>query len=453
MRVKNIFIFLIIFAVLLWLFLSKSGSTDSNSELINSEAKNTQGQQEPLSSAIELIQIVDVVNNAGQKKLGDKDKLDAQQQFNRATEYVLKRKWQEAENLYLDLNENLPLAIEPYINLAVVYAETDRLDQARKVLMRGVKANPNYEVLFNNLQLIHGSLAAKAYRKALIIEDEIDVAHQSEAINLDLPLINSMDLRLVDLNQQQALLKQVSDMEKSLRNEKLEQQNSQARIAQLEQELVTAGTQIASLDESKLRVAALEAQIKQQADAFASSEQALVVMNESMSVELAATQNTLLETTVVAANVNEDIVALAVIGEIGKTDNSEEVVPDIVQNEQADAGSAFKLVENWAAYWSKQDVAGYVSQYANNYSPRRSELNHKQWLEQRRVRLTNKKFIQVDVSDFEYDQSDDDQFSVTFLQRYRSDTIDDTIRKRLVFTKHGLSLLDAKIVDEIIITN
>ena len=95
----------------------------------------------------------------------------------------------------------------------------------------------------------------------------------------------------------------------------------------------------------------------------------------------------------------------------------------------------------------------YIEHYADDYSPPRAQMTHLEWMDQRKVRLTNKKFIKVDVSDFEFQEQETSQFSVTFTQRYRSNTIDDTIRKQLVFAKNEDSFLDAKIVDEVIVPN
>lgn len=108
--------------------------------------------------------------------------------------------------------------------------------------------------------------------------------------------------------------------------------------------------------------------------------------------------------------------------------------------------SAIARIESWAVAWSAQDVNGYVGHYADDYSSSRS-ITREQWLEQRQVRLTNKAFIKVKVSNFEIKDLGQ-QFSVTFDQHYQSNTVDDVVRKRLVFDKNGDDWREAKIVNE-----
>jgi hypothetical protein len=70
-----------------------------------------------------------------------------------------------------------------------------------------------------------------------------------------------------------------------------------------------------------------------------------------------------------------------------------------------------------------------------------------QWLEQRQVRLTNKEFISVDVSNFEVEDMGS-RFSVTFSQYYQSNTEDDRVTKRLLFNKSGEDWSQSKIITE-----
>lgn len=109
------------------------------------------------------------------------------------------------------------------------------------------------------------------------------------------------------------------------------------------------------------------------------------------------------------------------------------------------------LVKSWAADWTAQNVRGYVSHYSDNYTPPRGSLTHQQWLDQRQIRLTNKTFINVEVSDFK-SQRRGEQLVVTFSQHYRSNTVDDKIVKRLIFTNDGDDWSQAKIVDEVVVS-
>lgn len=103
-------------------------------------------------------------------------------------------------------------------------------------------------------------------------------------------------------------------------------------------------------------------------------------------------------------------------------------------------------VLGWAKAWSDQNVIKFVGYYADNYSvPGKTRA---QWLYDRRIKITNKEFIKVNVGAFQQKQLGDDEIQVDFVQSYRSDTIVDTIRKRLTFKKFGAKW---KIIDERVI--
>ncbi len=89
-------------------------------------------------------------------------------------------------------------------------------------------------------------------------------------------------------------------------------------------------------------------------------------------------------------------------------------------------------LEGWRRAWSAQDVDAYLRHYADDFRPV-SGLSHEQWVAQRRVRLTRPRFIEVTLSDLRIEPVSDDRVITTFRQRYRSNLIDDTVRKRLVW--------------------
>jgi hypothetical protein len=112
--------------------------------------------------------------------------------------------------------------------------------------------------------------------------------------------------------------------------------------------------------------------------------------------------------------------------------------------------NAIGLVQSWAKAWSEQDVSAYVEHYGENYSSSRS-LSRARWLEQREVRLTNKSFINFEVSNFEVEDMGP-QFSVIFSQYYRSNTVDDRVTKRLIFNKIGDDWSQSKILEEQVVS-
>jgi len=402
----------------------------------------------PLSSAIEAINIVDLPENIEDDDVGFRERVEAKRQFDKATEYILKQQWAEATLILQALVEKHPLAIEPYINLAVVYAKTDRLEDARLILKQGVTANPNYAILFDNLQAIHGAQAANAYRIALSESDlgNTDVVNQQV---VDMQIINAISMDRVDIDRQRRLRKQI----RALLVEQNKIQSNQKRLlaeltderTELEKSLADANQQVAALDSKyQLEIASLEQQLRQ------ASALALVAETDTTQTDanLAATEPVGLDEPAAQAETPD---SQPVVASLTKRADQPAVV-DQRERRKRQRAQATNLVRNWATAWSNQSVADYIAYYADDYRPRKGNLNHKQWLEQRRIRLTNKKFIQVAVRDFSIEEATD-KFVVTFSQHYRSNTLDDTIRKQLVFAKAGEDWSDSKIVDERVVSN
>jgi hypothetical protein len=86
------------------------------------------------------------------------------------------------------------------------------------------------------------------------------------------------------------------------------------------------------------------------------------------------------------------------------------------------------FVMSWAEDWANQNVEEYISNYTETYAP--AGLTHAEWLEQRQGRLTNKGFIKVAVEQINITNVGD-VWQAEFWQTYESDSIEDTIKKRL----------------------
>lgn len=463
---KKIFFFSTAIAIVLWLFLSGSDSSDSGSNevALPVQANVISGSTTNQTSTSQANQPVKVIEKNDQSDevsgISPQQREQVVNNFSKANEYLINRQWQEAESLYMDLIKEQPLVIGPYINLAAVYAGTNRTDEARKVLLQGLKANQNYAVLFDNLQSIHGALAAEAYRAALVT-DSTNSRGQETLAQLNLPIIDSIDMNLIDSSQVLELGKQLT----VLQNEQQQQLDWQSRIADLENELAIKNRNvIEGDDESSTRIAALEAQLKDleaelslRTQALALTEKELTDLKSSSS-QIAGQQQRPIDA---ASQVTTEIAAVTDVSSVTNSALNTEPSPELSDSQSTDSfptdkeamDVAFSLVKKWADSWSQQDVNRYIAHYADDYSPPRAQMTHLEWMDQRKVRLTNKKFIKVDVSDFEFQEQETSRFSVTFTQRYRSNTIDDTIRKQLVFAKNEDSFLDAKIVDEVIVPN
>jgi len=134
------------------------------------------------------------------------------------------------ERAIAELNEIIrqqPTAIEPYINLASVYAKSNDIDRASETLINAIEVNKNTSVLFTSLQKIYAAQAALAYQRAL----EVDTVSEKE-LTVSLPVIDTL---MVD---------KPNDTEQSLisDNEDLQQQldDSVAELKSLRQSLAQA---------------------------------------------------------------------------------------------------------------------------------------------------------------------------------------------------------------------
>ncbi len=90
-------------------------------------------------------------------------------------------------------------------------------------------------------------------------------------------------------------------------------------------------------------------------------------------------------------------------------------------------------VKNWAEAWSRRDVGRYLSFYSARFRPT-AGVSRKQWKQQRELRISAKKEIHIELSDFNTSVNGRTA-TVLFLQAYKSDTFRDVVRKKLVLER------------------
>ena len=407
--------------------------------------------------------------------LNDSDLAGLKRRFNESNEAIANGQWQLAITGLETIITDFPTIIEPYLNLASVYAEQQQLENARLTLLRGFEANPKAGLLFDHLKKVHGELAATSYRQALdtkapsSTQARFSLARVSDIITqednskriamLEQQLLDTQSQNDSSINEAQAqkllaleaklseiesvssakitsyakeldaLKVQLAEQSQLLPQSQKSERDALARVVLAEQEAATKIADVTKeLELQKEMLADAQTLSDQQSTALAKAEQnlqsqALTLQNAQSEIEKIRSAAKLIEQpTVTTASVDANAV-----------DRSREL-------------QAIELVESWARAWSAQDVAAYVSHYAEDYSSSRS-ITRDQWLEQRRVRLTNKEFINVNVTSFKVKDLGS-QFSVTFSQYYQSNTVDDTVFKRLVFDKRSDDWSGAKIVNE-----
>lgn len=95
-----------------------------------------------------------------------KNPKNVQLRFIRSRIYIEQGKLNEAMAELIDISEKFPELPEPYNNLAVLYAVTGKLEQARESLEMSLRLAPDNATVLQNLGDVYSRLAASKYRKA-----------------------------------------------------------------------------------------------------------------------------------------------------------------------------------------------------------------------------------------------------------------------------------------------
>jgi len=405
--------------------------------------------------------------------------------FNDANQLAQQGNTQAAINAYKSLIEDYPYSLEPYLNLAAVYVQQKQLDQARLTLNAGLNAKPSAAALYQALQKVHSALAGQAYQRALnkadaegpaltlqlanrlsVQENPAAIAkyeqqlsaqqsqHQIE-INAYQSKVTSFESQLASLQGKLNSMSLAASSERAQERRRLELAQTQlaekqAELLALQEEQTIISQQLFKEQTTKAQLMKdLQAQqqareqVENQQLALLEQQKALKRQEELNRQEQLKQQ--LQQQEIAKQQAERDAQLLA---QQSETTRQESTNLELTQQEESQrTAKATRLVQQWAKAWSAQDVDSYVSFYTDTYAPTGKNLTHKQWLAQRQVRLTNKSFINVDVSNFSVNDLEG-RFSVTFVQHYRSNNIDDRIRKRLTFVKNGDDWSKAKIINE-----
>ena len=121
-----------------------------------------------------------------------------------------------------------------------------------------------------------------------------------------------------------------------------------------------------------------------------------------------------------------------------KTPNVASASPPKAASKQASADQVNLLMDSikaWAKAWSDQDVAGYLSYYAENFQPVKGSVA--KWRSQRKLRLSKPKYIRIGLSDIKLVRMDAGSARVELVQTYESDSYSDVTRKRFDLVSSG----------------
>ena len=93
-------------------------------------------------------------------------------QFSRAEQLGKQGKLGEAIAIYRTLIKQHPQLPEAYNNLAALYLQQKKPQQAKEILEQGIRAHKGYAALYDNLVAINVAMAREAYSKALQLDSK-----------------------------------------------------------------------------------------------------------------------------------------------------------------------------------------------------------------------------------------------------------------------------------------
>jgi len=95
-----------------------------------------------------------------------------------------------------------------------------------------------------------------------------------------------------------------------------------------------------------------------------------------------------------------------------------------------------KIVDDWAAAWSRKDADAYLTFYSPDFKTPGGEAREN-WEKTRRARITAPKSISVSLESPKVTMDGADRASVTFRQNYKSDVLKSNSRKTLTLIRAG----------------
>jgi tetratricopeptide (TPR) repeat protein len=118
------------------------------------------------------------------------DKGDPQARFSAALSLWKQNQIAETEEAFKALIADFPEFAGPWTNLGILYAKSNRRDQAIGALTKAVSLNPDNGIAYNWLGILYRESrdypkASQAYQKALDIDPDHALAHYNLAILLD----------------------------------------------------------------------------------------------------------------------------------------------------------------------------------------------------------------------------------------------------------------------------
>ncbi len=290
----------------------------------------------------------------------------------------------EAMAAYRELIRIHPEFPEPYNNLARLLAAQGRYEEAKKTLHQALQTHPSYAAAHQNLSKIYSAMASQAYRRVLGSEDD--------AVQVSLAPLEEL----------------TTPAEASLLAESSAPDSGP--VASPNPQIVAQVPAIPVVEALPERKPDPKPEQEQELKPAAGQDQ----VQEPQSTEAVQPQQTPREQAMEPQPTPQPILPRPV---------------DLLQEMQA-------VLQAWAKAWADQDVQAYLGFYSDSFVPGGGQT-HDAWREQRRLRVSAPPFINITLSDVAVERTEQDAVQVRFSQHYRSNVINDQVRKELLFRKEN----------------
>lgn len=286
---------------------------------------------------------------------------------------------EDATNVYQNLIKTHPEFPEPYNNLAGLLASQGRLEEAKETLQKALQTHPSYAAAHQNLNKIYSAMASQAYRRVLGAEED--------GLQVSLAPLEELSV----LNGQTFLAYSAMPPAPPVR----------------ESLPVLVPSPLKALREPTLRRSAAPLSTPERAEA-------------TPRIKDRSTPETMAQSPAVARQ---------------PTQPAQQENPEPAKPQESNIQQQMKSVtEKWAKAWAKQDVRAYLSFYSSSFVPE-GGANFEQWKEQRKVKVAAPSFIRIVLSGITVTELEQGVTQVHFSQRYRSNIVNDQVRKELLFKK------------------
>ena len=306
--------------------------------------------------------------------LADKPK-DAQGRFLKGTILAEMGRNAEAIAIFNKLTEDYPDLPEPYNNLAVIYAQQKQYDKAKQSLEQAIRTHPSYATAHENLGDLYARLASQAYGKAL----QLDASNTSAQSKLAL----------------------IKDLTTTSSRPGAKPPVEPAKPVEPSKPVTPPATPVAPPTPTVVATAP-------STPVPAKPAEPAVKPAEPVKPEPKAEPK--VEPKPEPVKVEPKPVSGDVSAEVGK------------------------VIEAWAAAWSRKDVKGYLARYAKEFKVP-GGASRSSWEAERAQRINKPGKISVDVDNIKVNVDAPDQVTARFRQNYKSATLSSATTKTLVLVK------------------